>query len=187
MFTILGIRRCTLVRLTGIMDSMSQGTDNLIENVEIHHTNDYGIHNYSGYATLSSRNVYRNLTLHHTSLLYEAGAAIIASRSDSVTAYNNILYNNTGHGIVVGGQGTNTRIYNNTVYGGSQTGIYLEPGSTSADVRNNIAYANATTQILDLGVGTTLSNNLTNNPALRECSRHLTSISKRAARRSMQE
>lgn len=140
-----------------------EGSDNLIENTNIHHTNDYGIHNYSGY-TSASRNTYRNLTLHETSLLYDSGAAIIASRSDSVLAYNNILYSNTGHGILAGAQATNTRIYNNSIYGGAQTGVYVEPGATSTDVRNNIAYGNATTQILGLGVGTVMANNLTTNP-----------------------
>lgn len=139
------------------------GSDNLVENAHIHHTNDYGIHNYHG-ISLSSRNVYRNLTLHNTSLLYDSGAAIIASRSDSVMIYNNILYGNTGHGILAGAQGSNTRIYNNTVYGGAQTGIYVEPGATGTDVRNNIAYGNGTTQILGLGVGTVLSNNLITDP-----------------------
>jgi parallel beta-helix repeat protein len=139
------------------------GSDNLIENARIHHTNDYGIHNYHG-ITLSSRNIYRNLTLHDTSLLYDSGAAIIASRSDSVLIYNNVLYGNTGHGILAGSQGSNTRIYNNTVYGGAQTGIYVEPGASGTDVRNNIAYGNGTTQILGLGVGTVLANNLITNP-----------------------
>lgn len=139
------------------------GSDNLIEYTRIHHTNDYGIHNYHG-INLSSRNVYRNLTMHETSLLYDAGAAIIASRSDSVLIYNNILYGNTGHGILAGSVASNTRIYNNTVYGGAQTGIYVEPGATGTDVRNNIAYGNASTQILGLGVGTNMANNLITNP-----------------------
>jgi len=139
------------------------GSDNLIENAQIHHTNDYGIHNYHG-TGISSRNVYRNLTMYATSLLYDAGAAIIASRSDSVLIYNNVLYGNTGHGILTGSLASNTRVYNNTVYGGSQTGIYVEPGATGTDVRNNIAYGNASTQILGLGVGTVLTNNLITNP-----------------------
>lgn len=140
-----------------------EGSDNLIEHAKIHHINDYGIHNYSG-ISLSSRNVYRNLTLYQTSLLIDSGAAIIASRSDSVLIYNNILFGNTGHGILAGSQGSNTRIYNNTVYGGAQTGIYVEPGATGTDVRNNIAYGNGTTQILGLGVGTVLANNLITDP-----------------------
>src|SRR5262249_17311881 len=60
--------------------------------------------------------------------------------------------------------GTNAKIYNNTVYGGLQTGIYVQGSATGADVRNNIAYGNATTQILNEGSGTTLSNNMTNDP-----------------------
>jgi hypothetical protein len=50
------------------------------------------------------------------------------------------------------------------VYGGAQTGIYVEPGATGTDVRNNIAYGNGTTEILGLGVGTTLTNNLITDP-----------------------
>lgn len=141
-----------------------EGTDNVVEDLEIHHTNDYGIHNYSGKPQLSDRNTYRRLKIHDTSLLYSPGAAIIASRSNDVLIYNNVLYGNHGHGIIAGAEGVETYIFNNTVYGGEQSGIYVEPGSMTAVVRNNIAFGNATSQLIEQGTNTTASNNLTLDP-----------------------
>jgi hypothetical protein len=141
-----------------------QGTDNLIEDSEIHHTNDFAIHNYSGSGVLADRNIYRNLVLHDTGLLCASCSAITINNGNDVMAYNNVLYKNTGHGIIVGSGGSNARIYNNTVYGGLQTGIYIQPGSSGAIVQNNIAYANATIQILNEG-GATVSYNFVTDPS----------------------
>lgn len=139
------------------------GSDHLIENMEIYGSNSYCIHIYYSNTPKPAGVTVRNSVLHHCALKTASSAAIILTGGDSNAAYNNILYNNSGHGII-NMSGTNTHIYNNTVYGGSQTGIYIQSAATNTDVRNNIAYGNATTQILNEGTGTILSKNLTSDP-----------------------
>ena len=139
------------------------GSDHLIENVEVYGSNRYCIHIYESTTPKPERVTVRNSIVHHCGLKTPSTAAIVLTGGDSNAAYNNVLYSNSGHGIV-NMSGTNAKIYNNTVYGGLQTGIYVQASAKNADVRNNIAYGNATTQILDQGSGTTLSNNMTNDP-----------------------
>ena len=139
------------------------GSDHLIENVEIYGSNSYCIHIYTSTAPKPTRITVRNSIVHHCALQKPSSAAILLSGADSNAAYNNILYSNTGHGIL-NLSGTNAKIYNNTVFGGLRSGIYIQSSATNADVRNNISYGNATSQIVDEGSGTTLSNNLTSDP-----------------------
>lgn len=139
------------------------GSDHLIENIEVFGSNSYCIHVYEANTPKPTRITVRNSILHHCGLRKASSAAIILTGADNNEAYNNVLYNNSGHGIV-NMSGSHAKIYNNTVYGGLQTGIYVQASAKNTDVRNNIAYGNATTQILDEGSGTTLSNNMTNDP-----------------------
>jgi parallel beta-helix repeat protein len=141
-----------------------EGTDNLIENAEIYNIDHYGIHNYSGYAVKANRNTYRNNRLHHTSRLVASYSAIIIAAGDSSTAYNNVIYSNTGHGILVSPSSTNSTVYNNTVYGNAQSGIWVQSSTPSAIVLNNIVYGNSNGSIYNQGTNTTLSNNLTTDP-----------------------
>jgi parallel beta-helix repeat protein len=139
------------------------GTDHLIENVEVYGSNSYCLIFYYTLTPKPARNVVRNSTFHDCALTMPSSSAILLAGEEGDAAYNNVLYRNRGHGIITK-SGTNAKIYNNTVYGGSQTGIYVFPGAMNAEVRNNIAYGNATTQILNEGSGTMISNNMTNDP-----------------------
>jgi parallel beta-helix repeat protein len=135
------------------------GQDHLIENVEVYNSNRFCIHIYGG---TPNRVTLRNSIFHHCALKQASAAAILAA-GDSHMIYNNVVYNNSGHGIMTYG-GTNTKFYNNTVYGNAESGIYVYPGSSNTDVRNNISYANRSTQIIDQGTGTILNKNLSNDP-----------------------
>ena len=138
-------------------------SDCLIEDTEIYNTNNYGIHNYTGFIS-TNNNVYRRLRIHHTALLDPSMAGILLSKGDNIRVYNNVLYSNTGHGIQIMASATRAQVYNNTVYGGAQTGIQIQPSVVGASVINNISYGNASTQISDSGSGTILSKNLTSDP-----------------------
>jgi parallel beta-helix repeat protein len=141
-----------------------EGTDNLIEYAEIYNINDFGIHGYSGSSVKSDRNIYRANRLHHTALLSPSMGAILVGVGSGSTAYNNVIYSNKGHGIILMQGAQQATVYNNTAYGNAQSGLWVQSGTSSAIVRNNIAYGNSSGNLYDQGTGTSLSNNLVTDP-----------------------
>jgi len=138
-------------------------SDCVIDGSEIYNTNDYGIHNYTGFIS-TDNNIYRRLRIHHTALLDQSMAGILLSKGTNIRVYNNLLYSNVGHGIQIMASASRAQVYNNTVYGGSQTGIQIQPSVVEATVVNNISYGNAIKQISDSGTGTILRKNITTDP-----------------------
>jgi hypothetical protein len=140
------------------------GNDHLVENIEVYNSNRFCMHIFYSFAPFPNRVTVRNSIFHHCSLKENSTSAILLSKGDSNSAYNNVIYSTNGHGIMTYGGDTNSKIYNNTVYGGAQVGIYVKAGSSNTEVRNNISYMNATTQILNQGTGTILSKNQISDP-----------------------
>lgn len=64
--------------------------------------------------------------------------------SDFLTIHDNIVYDNTWHGIIASKRCNNVSIQGNTVYGGGETsaGIFLHRSSDFATVKNNHCYDN---------------------------------------------
>ena len=95
-----------------------------------------------------------------------------SQEGDNNSAYDNIVYGNgfnimSGHGIGVGGYGTdstNAKIYNNTVYNNAVAGIRLGSpyqGPSNTLVRNNILYGNGTDSVMqDYDSGSVIDHNL---------------------------
>jgi parallel beta-helix repeat protein len=76
-----------------------------------------------------------------------AGGIRVSGKGHSVTIQSNLIYSNSGHGIVeiagTSGSGTTTLlVYNNTIHGNARNGFYLD-GSTIT-LRNNIFSQNGT-------------------------------------------
>lgn len=140
----------------------------LIEGNDIHHNARYGIHLYSQEGTLRYATI-RNNRIHDNGV-DEAGAGImIGGKEHSV--YNNLIYNNIGHGIQVDYSGPNfIRIFNNTIYNNTGYGLTMGAGSTvyNTTVKNNIVYKNGSGAILDQAAGTEMSNNLTTDPKFKD-------------------
>ncbi|MDR4484449.1 MAG: right-handed parallel beta-helix repeat-containing protein [Nitrospirales bacterium] len=90
------------------------------------------------------------------------GAGIGIYHGTGNAAINNLIWGRLQRGIHTY-RTSNTKIYNNTLYA-NRRGIEIEPTVTGAQVINNIVYKNESYDLKDLGVNTTLSNNLTINP-----------------------
>ena len=84
------------------------------------------------------------------------------SNSANHQVYNNIIYNHArGDGIRVV-TCTNCAVYNNTVYNNGY-GISVSYQANGTIIKNNIFYGNLQA-VINNGVGTSLSNNLTTDP-----------------------
>jgi len=79
-------------------------------------------------------------------------------------AYNNLIWDNQGIGIMVGGGAANAQVYNNTIHGNGQQGLYINGGSSNAVVKNNISSGNGLAEIYKQNSNPILTNNLTSNP-----------------------
>lgn len=90
------------------------------------------------------------------------GAGIGIYHGSGNTAINNLIWGKLQRGIHTY-RTSNTKIYNNTLYA-NRRGIEIESTVTDAQVINNIIYNNESMDLKVLGVNTTLSNNLTENP-----------------------
>lgn len=161
----------------------SSGNNVLIEGNEVFDNNGGGIHAFPGPI---SNAVIRNNVVHHNNSFahgsvpgitifqdrdYKSGTALI----NGVAVYNNVVYANCVEkpsgmcgGIQVANEARNVKILNNTVYGNKGYGILVAAGSNgpaeNTIVQNNIAFGNATEQIIDNGVDSIISNNLTVDP-----------------------
>jgi hypothetical protein len=137
-----------------------EGNNNLIQGVHIYNFPSFGIHVNNGYpGNHADSNIIRNNRIHHGGTTNPSACGIIVSREGGTAnnIYNNIIYNMSSHGLCV--SRSNHLVYNNTIYGNAQIGIYVN-NSTSIIVKNNIVVGNSS-QIVNTGTGTILSNNLT--------------------------
>lgn len=141
-----------------------QTTNNLVEGCEIYNTSGYGIQLYNGYGgERASNNIIRNNRLHNLGLGSSGLGAVTINSGDDNMFYNNLVYDSLRGIDVMWGGPQRTKIYNNTIYNTSAAGIEIGSGSTNAVVQNNIVYQNGST-IINNGVGTQISNNLTTDP-----------------------
>jgi len=96
---------------------------------------------------------------------------------DGTQIYNNVVHSNcvnqpTGSkpcgGIEISNGATNTKVWNNTVYGNKGYGIRVASGSNGPTVntvvQNNIVFENASGQIMNTGVDSIITHNLTTDP-----------------------
>jgi parallel beta-helix repeat protein len=140
------------------------GDDQLVENVEIYNVPNYCFHNFKEGGT-PLRMIFRNNVVHHCSASRPDQAAVLLMGTNP-RAYNNLLYSNSGNGIMTYTVNTSGwLIDNNTVYGSGQRGIYIRTGSGTGSVRNNIVFNNSLGNIVnEQGGSTTLTTNWTSDP-----------------------
>jgi parallel beta helix pectate lyase-like protein len=79
-------------------------------------------------------------------------------------AYNNLIWKNKGHGIMIGGGAANAQIYHNDVSGHGAYGLFIKNGALNAVVRNNIVHGNGQEGIYKGAPSAILTNNLTSDP-----------------------
>ena len=137
------------------------GSDHLIERCRIYHNGGYGIHAFrsgggADRITIRYNEIYDNSVL---STMLTAG--VIVSSGSGHKVYGNIVRNEKRVAIQVYDTCGDCVVYNNTVYG-SQYGTYIT--GTRTILKNNIFFQNSGGNILNDGVGTIQSNNLTSNP-----------------------
>jgi hypothetical protein len=119
---------------------------------------------------------YFNNVSHDNGLINGNGGFAISAEEggmlQNVSFYNNLSYNNEGHGFIVTSWGSNSHridnvtIVNNTVYNNGQEGITIDNSeATNVLIRNNIAYRDAGGSIVVRSAGSvTQDHNLTFDP-----------------------
>lgn len=88
--------------------------------------------------------------------------AINISKSNTLV-HDNIITNNTDHGIMVT-SGTGIKIFNNTIYGNGRTGIKINLRASGVEVTNNISFGNHSLNISDSSLGASVQGNVTTDP-----------------------
>lgn len=146
----------------------SVGTDTLFDGNELYNCRGYGYHIYNTGAAShadTSRVTIRNSRVHHIGANDPGCFAIVLTWGDSNTAYNNLIYDNTG-GIQIYTGATNAHVYNNTIVANLGAGIALQYYGNAPSIKNNICWGNgADTPVDHGGTGTpVVSNNLTIDP-----------------------
>lgn len=156
------------------------GKDSVIEGNDIYNNPGGGMQIYPGPI---SNLVVRSNKLHHNNFLESSnvegiivyGGGLETPISD-VQIYNNLIYLNgvnqpdpgRSGGIRVANRATGIKVWNNTVYGNKGWGINMQIGMggppVDTEVRNNIVFDNRLGEIVDAGIGSTLSHNLTTDP-----------------------
>jgi len=137
-------------------------SDNLIEGNEVYNNKGYGIQLYSNSGDPSvTRNVVRGNKIHdngrHGGTAY---GVVVAWGSDNLI-HNNVIYGNPG-GVLVYTNSSNAEVSDNSIYNNTPLeGIRIEHAIGTL-VKDNTLYGNGT-DIVDLGIGTILSNNHRNN------------------------
>ncbi len=133
-------------------------SNNLIEACEVYNNAGWGIQVYNGGVNQANNNIIRNNLVHNNARIGNRGVGIGVYSGRGTTVYNNIIWENN-IGISIDYEAYDVSIYHNTVYKNKRYGIHIGAGSTDAAVKNNIFYLNED-EIRDLGVGTSMSNNL---------------------------
>jgi parallel beta-helix repeat protein len=141
------------------------GQNTVVEHSEFYNNSGWGIHVYDGgsHAGQVNNNILRYNLFHDNGKCAPCNAAgfLLGSGTGNI-AYNNISYNNP-LGIEVGYNATNNIVYNNTVYNNSY-GIIVRGSSSGATLKNNLFTSSTVTDIVDLGIRTVSTNNLTTDP-----------------------
>jgi hypothetical protein len=131
----------------------------MIDGCEIYENTGYGLHIYDSGGGNASNSIIRNCRIYNN----HGDGGVILSNGDNMQFYNNIVYNNH-NGVDVNYNATNVQIYNNTIYDHPQgTGIEIGVAARNTVVKNNSIYNNRRT-IVDYGPGTTVSDNVLDNP-----------------------
>lgn len=135
---------------------------NLVQDCEIYRNAGWGIQIYSGGGNEPSFNLVKNNKIYDNARLGDRGPGIGFHNGKGNAAINNLIWGNA-KGIEIS-HASNSKVYNNTVYENGK-GISLAPDTTGTQIINNIFYKNTSYDIpTNIGVNTTLSNNLTVNP-----------------------
>lgn len=140
---------------------------NLIDKSTIYSNAAFGVHIYNGYGNRASNNILRASVIHgNATISGGTGCGIILGSGDNNIAYNNIIRDHPGCGILVGvNSPSNTKVYNNTVYNNGLEAVDLYSGGSNTSVKNNIFYQNGGT-IIDRGAsGTIATNNYASDPS----------------------
>ena len=131
----------------------------VIDGCEIYENTGYGIHIYDSAGGNASNTIVRNSRIYNN----HGDGGVILSVGDNIQFYDNIVYNNY-NGVALNYNTTNARIYNNTIYDHPRgTGVEIGAAARNSVVRNNSIYNNGRT-IVDYGPGTTIFDNVLNNP-----------------------
>jgi len=133
--------------------------DSLIERSRIHGAAAYGIHLYSSGSGGVDNNIVR-----YNQAYNNGSAGILLGGGMNNVAHTNIVWNNPAtHGILIAYGGNQySKVYNNTVYSnGGCIGIW---DGINSDVKNNICWQNAQNVIGDFGTGSSVTNNLFQDP-----------------------
>lgn len=152
--------------------------DNLIDGVNIHDVDAYGVHVYNGAAFggvgLPDRNIVRNNYIHSTGKANQTVFCIGLVEGDSNQAYNNIC-NWTTNGVQTGSNSTNAKVWNNTLSRigiagsgaalatkgcGTQCYTAMVLQGTAPQIKNNIVWGNQSDVIGDFSSASSISNNL---------------------------
>ncbi len=140
---------------------------NLVEGCEIYNNAGWGVHIYS-VAGKPSFNTVRNNKVYDNANAGSRGVGIGVYNGTGNLVYNNLVWGNN-QGIVVNYGTSDTNILNNTVYQNKNEGIWVGSGnstdggaSNNTKVQNNIVYLNSSSQIVNYGTNTVITNNLTN-------------------------
>ncbi|MDH4079253.1 MAG: right-handed parallel beta-helix repeat-containing protein [Nitrospira sp.] len=163
----------------------SMGDNVVIDGIEIYNQPGGGITVFPGPV---HKAIIRNNVIHHNNIMENSsvpGIQIFADIDytihgpgviDDVQIYNNVVHSNcvnkpgggTCGGIQVSNGATGTRVWNNTVYGNKGYGILVNAGDNGPAidtvVQNNIVFANTSQQIIDTGIDSIISHNLTTDP-----------------------
>jgi parallel beta-helix repeat protein/VCBS repeat-containing protein len=127
----------------------------VVDGCEIYNHQGWGLHLYS--------EAHANITVRNSTIYNNGEGGLLIYNATGDLAYNNIIRANKGWGGIKIEYGTNVKIYNNTVYGNDGSGINIKD-STNTVAQNNIAYKNNIMAIQNNGIGSLLTNNLTNDP-----------------------
>ena len=134
---------------------------NLFEGLEVYDATHYGFHIYNAADPRPSHNIVRNSRIYNNSIESASTAGILLASGKGNMAYNNLVYNNRGHGIQVGNGSIGAKVYNNTIYR-NWNGIQVGVGTGSATktiIKNNISYKNRK-NYENIGKDTLISSNL---------------------------
>lgn len=148
----LGPGHCHGIYLNGFPNST-------VKRSEFDHNEGFGIHAYSEPAQNDNVTIHDN-TLHHNGIGGLAGqknaAGMIIGSGVGILAYNNLVYANTGGGVLVQYGGINVKVLNNTVVdngGSGQDGdlgcFFYATDSAGAQFVNNACQNNVGTAIQD--------------------------------------